>query len=628
MEHPVGDEGDEAVPRNRYEKICSGCKNRMHTAVKTCRTCGHSFLKGPQKLWKKVGTFDMLTVAATILAKAPDALYGDVPALVIVALFGMVSMWLQGLDTRHVRDPSRRNATGRAGDAAVAGKVRAARYREQSSGASYSAMELLGHNERLAGISAPALALQQGKDTSYFAKRFNKGGFGTLLTKVALIWLAQRLVLIFASMTFEDYSSAGCDFGLLVLFNIVYGAWNALRPDEELVGDSITRRASRASNLRMKSVDGLAKEGRFETASITLCFKINGGKVVKYEGLDGSDLEHELKVCASYFCAQYDEKVFESLDDVEKTFKNWYKNTWKPAERVQDLGCGGTLSGFDCCLIVNGELYGKDLFEDPCLLEISHAVDRTHRRLAGGRGWTPADEPDDVPTSHGGLRLTLWSTCSDSMDFATWLFYVIFLPKLEAAEKLGGKALWDALTECWTEVKNGPKKYGLVPDPERWRREIQRRFATEVAPGWRERLSKPREVVVIIHNACALDEEPRVEKRLVARETVSSVPTLPAIAAPRDDGPPTTDVPRASSIFPLMTPPPGSTNEADGALSNMSGISDAIGAIASASSVQSPPTKKSRGGMPNEVDLWGLEPTGSPPASPTGPGNYVPSPEV
>ena len=213
------------------------------------------------------------------------------------------------------------------------------------------------------------------------------------------------------------------------------------------------------------------------------------------------------------------------------------------------------------------------------------------------------------------------------MDFATWLFYVIFLPKLEAAAKLGGKAVLDALTECWAEVKNGPKKYGLVPDPERWRREIQRRFATEVAPGWRERLSKPREVVVIIHNACALDEEPRVEKRLVARETVSSVPMLPAIAA-RDDGPPTTDVPRASSIFPLMTPRPGPTNEADGALSNMSGISDAIGAIASASSVQSPPLKKSRGRMPNEVDSWGLEPTGSPPASPTGPGNYVPSPEV
>ena len=35
-----------------------------------------------------------------------------------------------------------------------------------------------------------------------------------------------------------------------------------------------------------------------------------------------------------------------------------------------------------------------------------------------------------------------------------------------------------------------------------------------------------------------------------------------------------------------------------------------------------------RGGMPNEVDSWVLEPTGSPPASPTGPGKYVPSPEV
>ena len=625
MERPVGDKGDEAAPLGPKEKICPECQSRMHTGVHRCRECGHSFLKKKQTLWKKVGNFGMLTVVSTTLAKVPDALYGGVPALVIVALFGMVSMWLQGLDTRHVRDASRRNATGKMGAAAVKGGIEAAKTREKAHGATYSTMELLGHNEILAGISAPAVD----GDSTYFRKRFNKGGFGTLLSKVALIMLAQKLVLIFGSMAFEDYSSAGCDFGLLVLFNIVYGAWNALRPDEELVGDSITRRASRASNLRMKSVDGLAKEGRFETASITLCFKINGGKVVKYEGLDGSDLEHELKVCASYFCAQYDEKVFESLDDVEKTFKNWYKNTWKPAERVQDLGCGGTLSGFDCCLIVNGELYGKDLFEDPCLLEISHAVDRTHRRLAGGRGWTPADEPDDVPTSHGGLRLTLWSTCSDSMDFATWLFYVVFLPKLEAAAKLGGKAVLDALTECWAEVKNGPKKYGPVPDPERYRREIQRRFATEVAPGWRERLSKPREVVVIIHNARALDEEPRVEERLVAREKVSSVPTLPAIvAAPRDDGPPTTDVPRASSIFPPMTPLPGSTNEADGALSNMSGVSDAIEAIASASSVQSPPTKKSRGGMPNEVDSWGLEPTGSPPASPTGPGKYVPSPEV
>ena len=35
------------------------------------------------------------------------------------------------------------------------------------------------------------------------------------------------------------------------------------------------------------------------------------------------------------------------------------------------------------------------------------------------------------------------------MDFATWLFYVIFLPKLEAAAELGGKAVLDALTECW-----------------------------------------------------------------------------------------------------------------------------------------------------------------------------------
>jgi len=620
MERPVGEEGDEAAPRNPREKICPGCESRMHTSVRTCRTCFHSFVKGPQKLWKKVGSFRELVAASTILAKVPDALYGGVPGLVIVALFGMVSMWLQGLDTRHVRDPRRRNATGKAGVAAVKGGVKAARAREKSSGASYSTAELLGHNEILAGIKVDG-------NSSYFTKRFNKGGFGTQLTKMALLMLAQKLVLIFGSMAFEDYSSAGCDFGLLVLFNIVYGAWNALRPDEKLVGDSITRRASRASNAKMKNVDRHAKEGRFATASITLCFKINGGKVVKYQGLDGSHLERDLVGCARHFSATYDAKVYEQMDDVEEAFRGWYKNTWKPTEGL--VGRGGTLHGYDCSLNVDGELFGKDLFEDPCLLEISHAVDRAHWRLAEGRPWTPADESDDEPTSHGGLRLKLWSTCSESMDFATWLFYVIFLPKLEAAAKLGGKAVLDALTECWAEVKNGPKKYGLVPDLERWRREIQRRFATEVAPGWRERLSKPREVVVIIHNASALDEEPRVEKRLVARETVSSVPTLPAIvAAPRDDGPPTTGVSRASSNFPLMTPRPGSTNEADGALSNMSGVSDAIEAIASASSVQSPPPKKSRGGMPNEVDSWGLEPTGSPPASPTGSGKYVPSPEV
>ena len=581
----------------------------------------------------------MLTVASTALAKVPDALYGGVPALVIVALFGMVSMWLQGLDTRHVRDASRRNATGKMGAAAVKGKIYAAKLREKAHGATYSTMELLGHNEILAGISAPAV----GGNTTYFTKRFNnkgRGGFGTLLTKTVLLMLAQKLVLIFGSMMFEDYSSAGCDFGLLVLFNIVYGAWNALRPGEELVGDSITRRLSRVSNAKMKSVDGLAEEGRFATAkTIKLSFKINGGNIVTYKGLDGSHLQRDLIGCARHFSSLYDAKVYEQMDDVkeyhrgqtevEAAFRGWYQKTWKVGEKgVQDQGCGGTLNGFDCSLNVDGELFGKDLFEDPCLLEISHAVDSAHRRLAEGRPWTSADEPNDKPTSHGGMRFKLWSNCSESMDFATWLFYVVFLPKLEAAAKLGGKAVLDALTECWAEVKNGPKKYGLVPDPERWRREIQRRFATEVAPGWRERLSKPREVVVIIHNACALDEEPRVEKRLVAREMVSSVPTLPAIAAPRDDGPPTTDVPRASSIFPLMTPPPGSTNEADGALSNMSGVSDAIGAIASASSVQSPPPKKSRGGMPNEVDSWGLEPTGSPPASPTGPGNYVPSPEV
>ena len=628
MERPVGDEGDEAAPLGRYEKICPGCLDRMHTAIRTCRTCGNSFLKGRQKLWTNVHNFGMLTVASTALAKVPDALYGGVPALVIVALFGMVSMWLQGLDTRHVRDPRRRNATGQKGAAAVKGGIKAAKQYEKAHGATYSTMELLGRNEILAGISAPAVD----GDTRYFKRRFNDkglGGFGTLLSKVALLMLAQKLVLIFGSMTFEDYSSAGCDFGLLVLFNIVYGAWNALRPREDLVGDSITRRASRVSNTKMKSVDGLAEEGRFATASsIKLFFKINGGEVVTYEGLDGSNLKRDLIGCARHFSATYDAKVYKQLDDVDAHFSKWYANNWKAGEKSKKLGCGGTLNGFDCSLNVDGELFGKDLFEDPCLLEISHAVDRVHRRFAEGRPWTPADESDDKPTSHGGLRLKLWSNCSESMDFATWLFYVIFLPKLEAAAKLGGKAVLDALTECWAEVKNGPKKYGLVPDPERWRREIQRRFATEVAPGWRERLSKPREVVVIIHNACALDEEPRVEKRLVARETVSSVPTLPAIAALRDDGPPTTDVPRASSIFPLMTPRPGPTNEADGALSNMSGVSDAIGAIASASSVQSPPPKKSRGGMANEVDSWSLEPTGSPPASPTGPGNYVPSPEV
>ena len=107
------------------------------------------------------------------------------------------------------------------------------------------------------------------------------------------------------------------------------------------------------------------------------------------------------------------------------------------------------------------------------------------------------------------------------------------------------------------------------------------------------------------------------------------MPTLPAIAAPHDDGPPTTDVPRDSSIFQPMTPRPASTNEPDGAFSNMSVLSDAVSAIdPSPSSLQSPEPKRSRGGMPNEVDSWGLEPTGSPPASPTGPGKYVPSPEV
>ena len=569
----------------------------------------------------------MITVASTILAKAPDALYGDVPALVIVALFGMVAMWLQGSDTRHVRDPSRRNATGKAGVAAVEGKITVARARERRSGATYSTMELLGHNERLAGIKVDG-------NTSYFTKRFNKGGFGTLLTKTLLLILAQKLVLIFGSMMFEDYSSAGCDFGLLVLFNIVYCATNAKRPGEELVGDSITRRSSRASNAKMKRVDGLAKEGRFETASISLCFKINGGKVVKYEGLDGSDLERELVDCAKHFSATYDPKVFEDADDmlvqgVEKKFSSWYNHTWKNYHNESER-CYGTLDGFDCSLNVDGELFGKDLFEDPCLLEISHAVDRTHRRLAEGRPWMPADEPNDKPTSHGGLRFKLWSNCSESMDFATWLFYVIFLPKLEAAAELGGKAVLDALKECWAEVKAGPKKYGPVADPARYRREIQNRFELEVAPTWRTKLSAPRKVVVIVHNARALDEEPRVEERLVARETVSSVPTLPAIvAAPRDDGPPTTDVPRASSIFPPMTPRPGSTNEPDGAFSNMSVLSDAVSAIdPSPSSLQSPEPKRSRGSMPNEVDSWGLEPTGSPPASPTGPGKYVPSPEV
>jgi len=156
MERPVGEEGDEAAPRNPQEKICPGCESRMHTAVRTCRTCFHSFVKGPQKLWKKVGSFRELVAASTILAKVPDALYGGVPALVIVALFGMVSMWLQGLDTRHVRDPRRRNAGGRAGAAAVKGKVYAADKQKKRSGASYSTMELLGHNEILAGISAPA----------------------------------------------------------------------------------------------------------------------------------------------------------------------------------------------------------------------------------------------------------------------------------------------------------------------------------------------------------------------------------------------------------------------------------------------------------------------------------------
>jgi hypothetical protein len=397
-----------------------------------------------------------------------------------------------------------------------------------------------------------------------------------------------------------------------------------LRPDEELVGDSITRRASRASNAKMKNVDRHAKEGRFATASITLCFKINGGKVVKYQGLDGSHLERDLVGCARHFSATYDAKVYEQMDDVEEAFRGWYKNTWKPTEGL--VGRGGTLNGFDCSLNVDGELFGKDLFEDPCLLEISHAVDRTHRRLAEGRPWTPADEQDDEPTSHGGLRLKLWSNCSESADFATWLFYVVFRPRLEAALALGGKAVFDALTECWEEVKAGPKKYGPVPDPGRYRREIQNRFELEVAPTWRTKLSAPREVKVLVYNARALDAEPRSERVLVARETVSSVPTLPTIVAPRRDGPPTTRVSRDAPIF--STPRPGSTNEADGALSNMSGVSDAIEAIASASSVQSPPPKKSRGGMPNEVDSWVLEPTGSPPASPTGPGKYVPSPEV
>ena len=332
---------------------------------------------------------------------------------------------------------------------------------------------------------------------------------------MALLMLAQKLVLIFGSMTFEDYSSAGCDFGLLVLFNIVYGAWNALRPREDLVGDSITRRASRVSNTKMKSVDGLAEEGRFATASsIKLFFKINGGEVVTYEGLDGSNLKRDLIGCARHFSATYDAKVYKQLDDVDARLSKWYSHTWKPAERVLDSGRGGTLNGFDCSLNVDGELFGKDLFEDPCLLEISHAVDRVHRRFAEGRPWTPADESDDKPTSHGGLRLKLWSNCSESMDFATWLFYVIFLPKLEAAAKLGGKAVLDALTECWAEVKNGPKKYGPVPDPARYRSEIEHRFELEVAPTWRTKLSAPREVKVLVYNARALDAEPRSERVL------------------------------------------------------------------------------------------------------------------
>lgn len=189
MEHPVGDEGNKAAPRNPQEKTCPGCESRMHTAIRYCRTCSHSFLKGIQKVWKKVGSFGELVVASTILAKVPDALYGGVPALVIVALFGMVSMWLQGLDTRHVRESHRRNATGRAGAAAVKGKIYAADAQRKRLGASYSTMELLKHNEILAGISAPAAA---GGDTTYFRNRFNKGGFGTLLSKAALLMLAQK----------------------------------------------------------------------------------------------------------------------------------------------------------------------------------------------------------------------------------------------------------------------------------------------------------------------------------------------------------------------------------------------------------------------------------------------------
>ncbi len=118
----------------------------------------------------------------------------------------------------------------------------------------------------------------------------------------------------------------------------------------------------------------------------------------------------------------------------------------------------------------------------------------------------------------------------------------------------------------------------------------------------------------------------------VPREQPSSAPLQ--LIAPPDDGPSTTDAPRAASISPPSTPRPGTTNGADGAFSNMSGVSDAIEAIASASSLQSPPPKRSRGSVPNEVDSWDPEPTGSPPASPmspdlrVGPSAYVPSPEV
>ena len=605
-------------------KTCDGCGKEIPKGLKKCE-CGQKFGKAKRNrrmtLWSSLSNFYQLVAASTALAKAPDAMFGDIPALVIVVLFGMVSMWLQGLDTRDVKDATRRNAGGTAGVEAVHSRTYRSMYVAKSGGEKYTTYELLAQNEILAGISAPG----SGSGSTTYYNRYCKG-FGALVTKAALLMLAQRLVLIFGSMAFEEYTNAGCDFGLLVLFNIVYAAFNAKRADEKLTGDSITRRASRVSNRKMKSVDDLAKEGRFANARITFLVKIHGGQIVTYEGLDASQLERDLIGCARHFSAQFDERVFRQMFDERACFGLWYASTFKPQKDKGKQQCGGTLNGFDCALQVNDELFGKDLYRDRCLLEISHAVDRVHRRLAEGRPWTPADEPDDEPTSHGGLRLKLWSNCSESADFATWLFYVVFRPRLEAALALGGKAVFDALTECWEEVKAGPKKYGPVPDPGRYRREIQNRFELEVAPTWRTKLSAPREVKVLVYNARALDAEPRSERVLVARETVSSVPTLPTIVAPRRDGPPTTRVSRDAPIF--STPRPGSTNEADGALSNMSGVSDAIEAIASASSVQSPPLKKSRGRMPNEVDSWGLEPTGSPPASPTGPGKYVPSPEV